>query len=43
VRRAWLEQRGYRVIDMTAAGIEADVTAELGRLEADMAKEGRGE
>src|SRR5665213_345157 len=35
-RRAWLEQRGYRVIDMTAAGIEADVAAELGRLEADM-------
>jgi tRNA/rRNA methyltransferase len=36
VRRAWLEQRGYRVIDMTAAGIEGDVVAELGRLEADM-------
>jgi len=36
VRRAWLAQRGYRVIDMTAAGIEADVTAELTRLEADM-------
>ncbi len=32
-RRAWLEQRGYRVIDMTAAGIEGDVAAELGRLE----------
>jgi tRNA/rRNA methyltransferase len=32
-RRAWLEQRGYRVIDMTAAGIEGDVGAELGRLE----------
>ena len=32
-RRAWLEQRGYRVIEMTAAGIEGDVAAELGRLE----------
>ncbi|MBU6462804.1 MAG: TrmJ/YjtD family RNA methyltransferase [Bradyrhizobium sp.] len=32
-RRAWLEQRGYRVIDMTAADIEGDVAAELGRLE----------
>jgi tRNA/rRNA methyltransferase len=38
VRRAWLEQRGYRVIDMTAADIERDVTAVLGRLEADMRK-----
>jgi tRNA/rRNA methyltransferase len=35
-RRAWLEQRGYRVVDMTAAGIEGDVAAELGRLEAGM-------
>src|SRR6204780_836751 len=35
-RRAWLEQRGYRVIEMTAAGIEGDVAAELGRLEAGM-------
>jgi tRNA/rRNA methyltransferase len=33
LRRAWLEQRGYRVIDMTAAGVEGDVAAELGRLE----------
>jgi tRNA/rRNA methyltransferase len=38
MRRAWLEQRGYRVIDMTAAGIEADVATALGRLEADMQK-----
>ena len=37
-RRAWLEQRGYRVIEMTAAGIEGDVAAELGRLEAGMQK-----
>ena len=35
-RRAWLEQRGYLVIEMTAAGIEGDVAAELGRLEAGM-------
>jgi len=37
-RRAWLEQRGYRVVEMTAAAIEADVAAELGRLEAGMQK-----
>jgi tRNA/rRNA methyltransferase len=36
VRRAWLEQRGYRVIDMMAASIEGDVAIELARLEADM-------
>ena len=36
VRREWLVQRGYRVIDMTAAAIEGDVATELGRLEADM-------
>jgi tRNA/rRNA methyltransferase len=35
-RRAWLEQRGYRVIEMTAAGVEGDVAAELDRLEAGM-------
>jgi tRNA/rRNA methyltransferase len=34
VRRAWLEQRGYRVIEMAAAAIEGDVAAELSRLEA---------
>src|SRR6202012_3132027 len=34
VRRAWLEQRGYRVIEMAAASIEGDVAAELSRLEA---------
>jgi tRNA/rRNA methyltransferase len=32
-RRRWLEQRGYKVIEMTAVGIEGDVAAELGRLE----------
>ena len=36
LRRAWLEQRGYQVIDMTAANIEADVATELNRLEADL-------
>src|ERR1700742_3328573 len=36
LRRGWLEQRGYRVIDMTSADIEADVASELARLEADM-------
>jgi tRNA/rRNA methyltransferase len=36
MRRAWLEQRGYRVIDMTSASIERDVAAELARLEAGM-------
>jgi tRNA/rRNA methyltransferase len=36
LRRGWLEQRGYRVIDMTAANIEADVATELARLETDM-------
>ena len=36
LRRGWLEQRGYRVIDMTAASIEADVATELARLETDM-------
>ncbi len=32
-RQAWLEARGYRVIDMLAAGIEGDLAAELDRLE----------
>jgi tRNA/rRNA methyltransferase len=34
MRRGWLEQRGYRVIDMPASSIENDVAAELARLEA---------
>ncbi len=33
MRRGWLEQRGYRVIDMASASIEQDAAAELGRLE----------
>src|SRR6201996_1012199 len=36
IRRGWLEQRGYRVIAKTAPSIEAEVAAELARLEADM-------
>src|SRR5271154_2038608 len=32
-RREWLESRGYRVIDIKAAAIEADLATELGRLE----------
>jgi tRNA/rRNA methyltransferase len=33
IRRAWLEQRRYRVIEMTAADVERDLEAELVRLE----------
>src|SRR5258705_2275148 len=33
-RHAWLEQRGYRVINMDAAGVEGDLAKELDRLEA---------
>jgi tRNA/rRNA methyltransferase len=32
-RQAWLEARGYRVIDMTVADVEADLAAQLDRLE----------
>jgi tRNA/rRNA methyltransferase len=32
-RRAWLEQRGYRVINMRVADVERDLTGELARLE----------
>jgi tRNA/rRNA methyltransferase len=32
-RRAWLEQRGYRVIEMKVGDVEADLEIELGRLE----------
>jgi len=34
VRRAWLEQRGYRVIDMKVGDVEADLEGTLARLEA---------
>jgi tRNA/rRNA methyltransferase len=33
-RQAWLQQRGYRVVTMAVADIEANVAAELDRLEA---------
>jgi tRNA/rRNA methyltransferase len=32
-RREWLQQRGYRVVDMPSAAIEADLTTELDRLQ----------
>jgi tRNA/rRNA methyltransferase len=32
-RQAWLEARGYRVIDMAVAKVEGDLAAELDRLE----------
>ena len=32
-RRAWLESRDYRVIEMTVGDVEADLNAELARLE----------
>jgi tRNA/rRNA methyltransferase len=35
-REAWLEARGYRVVSMRAADIEADLAAQLDRLEAGM-------
>ena len=33
-RQAWLETRGYRVINMHVAAVENDVAVELDRLEA---------
>ena len=33
-RRAWLESRNYRVIDMTVGDVERDLETELKRLEA---------
>jgi tRNA/rRNA methyltransferase len=35
-RRAWLEQRDYRVINMHVADVERDLAAELARLEASL-------
>jgi tRNA/rRNA methyltransferase len=35
-RRAWLEQRDYRVIDMQVADVERDLATELARLEASL-------
>ena len=35
-RRAWLESRGYAVIDIRAGDVEADLAGELARLEASL-------
>src|SRR3954453_17197474 len=35
-RKAWLESRGYRVVSMTTADIEADLDKELARLQASL-------
>jgi tRNA/rRNA methyltransferase len=35
-RRAWLESRGYAVIDIKAFDVEADLARELTRLEASL-------
>ena len=35
-RRAWLGQRGYRVIDMHVADVERDLETELARLESSL-------
>jgi tRNA/rRNA methyltransferase len=37
-RRAWLEARGYRVLTMAVAEVEADLAAELDRLASELAK-----
>ena len=38
-RRAWLEERGYPVVCMTVADVEADVAAELDRLQASSSRQ----
>ena len=35
-RRAWLEARDYRVIEMRVGDVEADLAAELARLESSL-------
>jgi tRNA/rRNA methyltransferase len=37
-RRTWLEQRGYRVVDLPSAGIEGDAAAQLDRLASALAE-----
>jgi tRNA/rRNA methyltransferase len=32
-RQAWLEARGYRVVTMASADVEADIAGQLDRLE----------
>src|SRR6266852_6313414 len=39
-RRAWLESRGYMVVDIKACDVEADLARELARLEASLASNG---
>jgi len=38
-RREWLQQRGYKVIDMTSAAIEADLAVELDRLQSGVSED----
>lgn len=35
-RQQWLEARGYRVVDMKVGDVEADLAAQLDRLESDV-------
>jgi tRNA/rRNA methyltransferase len=37
-RRAWLESRSYRVIEMRAVAVEADLASELDRLATDLSQ-----
>jgi tRNA/rRNA methyltransferase len=39
-RRAWLESRDYRVMDIKVVDIETDLETELGRLQATIAEKG---
>lgn len=41
-KRAWLAERGYRVIEVSAAAVETDVNTALARLEEALAAEGTG-
>jgi tRNA/rRNA methyltransferase len=38
-RKEWLQQRGYKVVDMTSADIEADLAIELDRLQSGVLEE----
>jgi tRNA/rRNA methyltransferase len=38
MRRAWLEDRGYRVQEMTVAAVEGDLTGELDRLQSNLSQ-----
>ncbi len=37
-RRAWLESRSYRVIEVRAVDVEADLASELDRLTTDLSQ-----